>query len=201
MQMWGRWGVVISGLLLGLGGCSATLPPLSSDAPKEWTTRMVELSAIMQWDIRGSLSIAHGGENSIASYRWREINLSQYQIDLYGALNLYHTIIAGTPKGVTLWQSNRVHQDASTPEELVQSVLGWPLPVSNLMYWVRGLPAPDDTATGAIFGPSGRLEGLDQDGWHIEWLRYTPVQGRDLPALLRLTRPDWQVKVSITDWQ
>lgn len=53
----------------------------------------------------------------------------------------------------------------ASPEQLAESVLGWPLPVSGLADWIDARPAPGRPAQlSPAAGPAQRIE---QDGWTI----------------------------------
>ena len=82
----------------------------------------------------------------------------------------------------------------------MQQVLGWQLPVTNLYFWVRGLPAPNSSAS-TTFDPYHHLIELEQQGWQIQYERYTAIQGIDLPSKLRLKRGQLQVKIVISSWK
>ncbi|WP_313210688.1 lipoprotein insertase outer membrane protein LolB, partial [Stutzerimonas nitrititolerans] len=90
--------------------------------------------------------------------------------------------------------------EADSPEALVQSQLGWQLPVSNLLWWVRGLPAPDSRSRLSLDGQS-RLAMLQQDGWDVEYLGYSEENGFALPERIKLSGRDLQITLVIKDWQ
>ncbi|MGZ0843299.1 lipoprotein insertase outer membrane protein LolB, partial [Klebsiella pneumoniae subsp. pneumoniae] len=74
---------------------------------------------------------------------------------------------------------------AESPEALLEEQLGWRLPVSHLLWWVRGLPAPDSKSRLTLDADS-RLARLEQDGWQIEYTRYAEQNGYWLPERLKL---------------
>ena len=74
------------------------------------------------------------------------------------------------------------------------------LPVSHLLWWIRGLPSPDSKSRLNLDGDS-RLAQLSQDGWQVEYLRYTEQNGFWLPERIKLSGFDLQVTLVIKDWQ
>jgi len=96
--------------------------------------------------------------------------------------------------------ANQGRYEAPSPEALLEEQLGWRLPVSHLVWWVRGLPAPDSKSTLSLDGDS-RLATLDQDGWQVQYLSYTEQNGYWLPERLKLHGQDLDVTLVIKDWQ
>ena len=82
----------------------------------------------------------------------------------------------------------------------MESQLGWQLPVSNLLWWIRGLPAPDSRSRVSLDG-NGRLATLQQDDWHVEYLGYAEENGLTLPSRIKLEGRDLQITLVIKDWQ
>ncbi len=122
-----------------------------------------------------------------------------YQVSLFGPFGVGRTTLNGTPTALTLLAAGKEYK-AQTPERLMQQVLGWQLPVTNLYFWVRGLPAPNSPAS-TTFDAYHHLIELKQQGWQIQYERYTAIQGIDLPSKLRLKSGQLQVKLVISSWK
>lgn len=69
-------------------------------------------------------------------------------------------------------------------EQLAERVLGFPLPLAGLPWWIRGLPAPDRAAQ--VTREATAITYFEQDGWaiHID----ERFDGRGAPRRLTLTR-------------
>ena len=74
------------------------------------------------------------------------------------------------------------------------------LPVSNLLWWIRGLPAPESRSRITLDSES-HLAQLEQDGWKVEYQRYVEQNGYALPERLKLYGQDLEVTLVIKDWQ
>ena len=81
----------------------------------------------------------------------------------------------------------------------MQQQLGWRLPLSNLFYWMRGLPAPGNYQ--ADFDRYGHLTLLSQMGWQVHYANYVSVGSVDLPQILELTQAELYVKIVIKRWK
>ena len=91
----------------------------------------------------------------------------------------------------------KVYQ-ASDVETLTEQVLGWRLPLAGLPDWVRGRAAASAPAQ-TRFDSSQRIAELRQSGWLVEFLEYKSENG--LPALLRLSRQDMELRLVIDQWR
>lgn len=182
-------------LLIFLCGC-ATFEPSSKSI--SWKSRVTELNRIQSWTAQGSVSIQQVNKTDIASLQWHQQN-DHYQIKLFGPLGFGQVEIIGTSSVITLNQSNHSPISAATPD-LIQSQLGWYMPISNLYYWVRGLSAPS-IASKKTFDAYGRLTQLKQEGWMIEYLEYTMVNHVELPRKIQLSTHELKIKLVIREWK
>ena len=119
---------------------------------------------------------------------------------LLGLVVVIYPLLFHLFKEQELKQQLYLYQVSLLHQELLQQQLGLNLPVSHLLWWIRGLPAPDSRSRLALDGDS-RLARLAQDGWDVEYLRYVEQDGYWLPERLRLTGHDLQVTLVIKDWQ
>ncbi len=188
--------------LTSCASLSSTQPPKTiTPALNEsvsWENRVSVLSNIQNWDLKGLISIRNARDAWSANWHWQQ-HQQHYTIDLFGPMGSNAIQLAGTPSNVTLTTSDGKKLDSTSPESLLEKQLGWRLPVSNLYYWVRGLPVPN-VAAQKQFDSSNRLTILVQQGWRIEYLRYT-TQKTDLPAKIRLNNSALNVKIIINQWQ
>ena len=77
----------------------------------------------------------------------------------------------------------------------MQHVLGWTLPVSSLIYWIRGLPAPG--VYHAQTDAYGHLSKLSQAGWILKFSQYLSLKGVDLPQILQLNSGPLKIKIVV----
>lgn len=178
----------------------ATLPAnqVANNKNLNWPARQRQLKQITNWQASGAIAINTPEQGQTASMSWQQHNQQNYQIDLFGPLGAGRVTLIGKLNQVTLLDNGKRYQ-AVTPEALMQQVLGWHLPVANLYFWVRGLPAPQIKAK-LKFDQYHHLITLQQQGWIVSYQRYTGVKRYDLPSLLTLKRNNLQVKLVISQW-
>ena len=107
--------------------------------------------------------------------------------------------IEGNKQGVQVQTSEGRILRAENPDNLVEQAVGLRIPVSGLQYWVKGLPDP--TEPSVLEGDSqGRLTVMEQNGWLIEYPRYTQIASLDLPARIKARQDDLKVQVVVRQW-
>lgn len=182
-------------------GCTTFVSPHSETAspPTNWREHTQTLNEIKNWHLSGSISIQHNGKATPASFQWQQ-NQKDYAITLLGPLGIGRVQIDGTPSLITFQQPNKPLLSAKTPERLMQHQLGWYIPISELYYWVRGLPAPN-TPHRKLFDSQHQLARLQQAGWEIQYLSYHSVHNILLPQKMVLTQDQLRIKLVIRAWE
>ncbi len=198
-----KWSKIV-GLLtvLALTGCVNLRVPDEDIVFKHVSpaARQEQLGLIRHWRITGAFSIRVPGQSpALANYVWNQLGQNSYRIKLASSLNLYTAMIVGRYGSVTLWKTSTKHFTAKTPEALMEREMGWYLPIRDMFYWVRGIPAPGKAAT--TFDQYGHLRTLRQKGWIIDYDRYQVENEIDLPRLITMQRGNIHVRLVIKGWK
>ena len=167
-----------------LSAC-ATIPP-SANENSDWSRQRDQLQNFDSWELRGRVNVRYDNESHTPSINWLQQNV-EYHIRLWGTFNAGNTLIVGRPGYVTL-ENDGETVDASSPEELILRQMGYELPVSQLNYWIKGLPSPDSEAQ-LSFNELNQLTTIEQADWTInlsDMRQYGPIS---LPRRVELTRP------------
>ncbi|MBK3747276.1 lipoprotein insertase outer membrane protein LolB [Stutzerimonas balearica] len=189
-------------LSLLLAGCAGIGPRESVEGAgntANWRHHKARIAKIDGWQISGKIGIRAPQDSGSGTLFWLQ-RQDYFDIRLSGPLGRGATRLTGRPDAVTLEIAGQGRYQADSPEALVERQLGWQLPVSNLLWWVRGLPAPDSRSRLSLDGAS-RLARLEQDGWQVDYLAYRDEDGYALPERIRLEGRDLQVTLVIKDWQ
>jgi outer membrane lipoprotein LolB len=184
-------------LSLLLTACAGT-PRMDAPVNEDWQRRYQILQSIQQWEFTGRIAVRDDIEAQNSRIRWRQQG-DNFMINLWGALNIGATEIIGTPDQVRLQQEGQEPLVTDTPEQLIRDQLGYELPVSNLEYWMKGIPASDDQAE-LVFNEFNQLVSLRQSGWQIEYLGYTNYQLETLPTRIRMQKPPLQLDFVRLSW-
>ena len=161
-----RYSLMLLALLLASGCAHRSLTP-----PQDVLEHQRQLQAIGDWQLAGKLGIRTADDSGSASVKWQQ-QPNTYQINLSGPLGQKSMIITGSPDKVRLEQTGEPPQEAKTAEALIKKTAGWTLPVTQLAYWVRGVPAPKLRITHLHQNDNGLIEQLNQGGWAISYSNY-----------------------------
>lgn len=190
--------ILISALFTGCSTMSTT--PAPPAAPKAtWQDRQLSLNHIQSWWLSGKIGVQTANDAGSASVDWTQ-SARGYTISLLGPLGSHGMKLTGNASHVTLQTSDGKQYNANSAEQLLAKQWGFHLPVSNMTYWVRGLPVPGVTAN-TQFDQFGRLTRLAQQGWSIDYLSYANTNGIDLPERIAITSPALRVKIIINQWR
>jgi outer membrane lipoprotein LolB len=188
-------------LPLCLVAACATRPVLTAAARSElWQQHQLAMAALDKWEARGRVAVRVENKGWTAGLRWQQQGGS-YSARVTGPLGRGLYELSSDGGNVQLrTQDNRLLY-APDAESLMQQNLGWSIPVSGFIYWIRGLPAPDSRPADMTLDEGGRLRSLEQDGWRISYDGYLPRGGYELPQKITLTRDDFMLKLIIHDWE
>lgn len=196
-------GYIFLVLLFSLAGCASVReqPGPLNHPVVSWEKRQIALEHLQNWNISAVMAMRTqaGNEGGTANLKWQQ-HQQDYSILLYGPLGADTTKIYGKPGRVFLETADGKKFDASTPELLLAQQTGWQLPVSDLYYWIRGLPA-EGSPHRMQFDSSHHLVHLNQSGWTVDYLRYNTVNQIDVPTKLTLENIRLKIKIIINQWQ
>ncbi len=184
-------------LLTALAGCSTfrSEPPVPLGG--SWDEYQQQALALQNWTLDSKVGIRTADDSQSARMQWQQ-QPPDYRIIISGPLGQGGALIEGNDQGVSIDIAGEGRYASDSPQDLLQSLLGWSFPVEQVQYWVRGLPAP-----GLPYSPTfseNRLQMLEQGGWLIHYSAYSKDLGQVLPQRLVLKRADLTITVIIKEW-
>lgn len=193
-----KYGIVLFTCLLT--ACAPPKPaeelPTNKIVPLE--KRKTETATVSSWEISGAMAAKNKSKGWSANMNWVQRGPNSYQIRLMGPLGGGTVLINRTGNTIT-FQDGAKRSTSTNAEELLVKQTGIRLPVNNLYYWVRGLPAPGGVQA-EKHDEYNHLVQLRQNGYTIDFTKYTSVNGIDLPSMIRLEGNGVMVKVIIKSW-
>lgn len=181
-----RYALTTAALLLLMAGCSNT-PQAPEPMP-----RTEGNAAITAWRLSGKLGLRSEGQAHSAYLNWQQCG-DNYRIRVSGPLGQGAASLTGNSHRATL-RSRDGEISANNAEQLLEQQLGWSIPVAELLYWLRGIPAPKQDYQLID-------EQLLQAGWQLNYQRWQQVDQYQLPAKMTATHPRAKVTLIIRDWQ
>lgn len=201
--MAGQRFLILLCLVFFFSGCVSVRTPSPGKQDFSITSikkRQASLKRLKSWEADGAFSIQHAPQKPvIAAYKWQQFGNRNTRIRISSSLDLYSAIIRRRPGSVTLQKNNQQIYHAKTATQLMQRNLGWSLPIVNLSYWIKGAKAPGKSREQAnVFG---HLLTLYQQGWTIDYGSYETVSGIDLPKVIYMSRPGFEMKIVVNNWK
>lgn len=146
------------------------------------------------FELAGRLSARRATDGVAANFRWRHVPRSD-EFLLASPMGSTLARLEGSRGRVRLELADGNATEAYDWEALTAQVLGAPLPVRGLAWWVRASPHPD-SAYAAEPDAAARLAVLRQDGWEIV---YSYRDAEREPMRLVLAFPDVEVRLVIDE--
>jgi len=188
-------------LSLCLGCAPLTLPPDQLQSGTHLTLRKKSLSAKAAFSAQGKLGLQEGKRGGNIRFQWQQVG-ERYSLALFsGFIGQGSIDISGDANQVILTEADGSKRQAKTPEALIEEALQWSIPVSDLRYWLLGLPAPQTPVEGLKYDDEKRIWQLKQAGWTINYQAYqTLPDGTDVPHKLQLKQGPLILKFVFTHW-
>lgn len=186
-------------VLAGCAGLTSKESVQGTGNPTTWKAHKESINAIDGWQISGKIGIRAPSDSGSATLSWLQ-RQGYFDIRLAGPLSVGSARISGRTDDVVLDLSAQGRFHSNSAEDLLEKGLGWRLPLTQLLWWVRGLPAPDSSSQITLDSDS-RLNQLEQDGWHIQYLSYIEQNGYMLPERIKLQGQNLHITLVIKDWQ
>lgn len=174
-----------------LQGCMSffTEPQLTTEL-----TTMAANQQLQQWQLRGKIGIRQSNEAHSAYLNWRQCG-DQFDIRLTGPFGQGAAHLVGNKNSATLMRGEQILIKASSPEQLLDHQLGWSIPVSRLLFWIRGIPDPDVP----FFGISNPI-GFKQSNWQLSYPKTLTADSYTLPAKAVAKQSALTVTLVLKQW-
>lgn len=193
--------VLLAAIVL-LGACqsfSARDQLTGEGSPALWQQHRQHTARLSAWEISGKLAMRSQAQSGSGVMFWLQ-RQDYFDIRVSGPLGQGSTRLTGRTGEVRL-TTPQLDLHASSAEQLMHEQLGWSLPVDNLLWWVRGLPAPDSKYQLRL-NENSLAQHLEQDGWQLDFVRYQSLpDGTRLPERIQLQGPYLQLTLLVKQWQ
>ncbi len=176
--------LAVSSLILS--ACSTTPKPVIEAQPFQVKESFHTL---------GKLGIRSSKLTESANFIWQQ-QQDAFSIELLDPFGRRALQLKGDDQNVEMQVSgdDQLYK-ASSPEELMQALLGWQVPVRPAKYWIQGKPAP-----GLKYETLGPAHFV-QSGWDIN-LRQTrdTADLRGIPRKIQLSNGELKLTLVFSEW-
>ena len=151
------------------------------------------------WDLKGRIAVRTENDSGSGSLYWSQ-RKDEYDIRVIASLSGQVYELSGAAGVVSLQAPDQNIMQANDAETLLRQAAGWYFPVSDLVYWIRGLPTPAVTVDQLLLDEENRVSALSQAGWSIRYKGYIGIDGASMPGRLDLENDHVRVRLSIREW-
>jgi outer membrane lipoprotein LolB len=160
-----------------------------------------DLARLDRWQAHGRLAVAGPEGGGSGSFDWRQRG-ERADVSIRGPIGVGSVRLqlrGGAHPEITLETSDGQKLQSVAALEELEARLGATVPAASLRYWLLGLPAPGEHRW------SGEGEGgpvtLEQDGWRIDYQRYSTEPGARVPVRIRASSGEARVRIVVDSWQ
>ncbi len=183
---------------LALAGCGTLAPAPGADSTRRFHDDI---------SVGGRLSVRYqqnGKPESVqGKFLWQQ-SATRTDIELASPLGQTLARITLLPGSAILEQSGKPTAEATDAGALTKAVLGWPLPVEGLRYWLQGYLR---TLSGDLLAvPVGDSNEQEGDGWRVRYVGWQQIDGRPCPKRIDFSRLEADageiaLRLVIDDWR
>lgn len=155
-------------------------------------TRTNYLTKMQTWQTSGKIAIVEKNKHVNVSYTWHQQN-EAFKLRFYSPFTVDSVTISGNG------QQHRVVSHDSEGDKEIR--LEQDLPIAELSWWIKGLPAPHLAIDAVKYDRYNQLQQLRQGGWYVEYQSYHTEHTISLPEKLLLIKDDTKVKLYVRDWE
>ena len=186
-------------LLLAVSLTACIQAPVKDGIAPSWDTRRHTLTALETWDLKGRIAVRTHDESGSGSLHWMQ-RRDGYKLRVIAPFSGGVYELTGADGAVSLRTPDNSLLLAGDPESLIYQTAGWRLPVSELVFWIRGLPAPSLQVERLLLDAENRVSELSQGGWSIRYKKYTGFDGVSMPSRLDLENGQLRLRFSVREW-
>lgn len=156
--------------------------------------------AAASFDMLGRVLVSGDGRAFSSGLRWRHDSVGD-ELWLMSPVGQTLAHIAADDTGAVLTTPDQQEYRAFSAENLTRRALGWPLPLTELRFWIVATPAWSDTQAVVTRDAAGRLLQLEQNGWVVRYTYPQPPDSSVLPRRLDMTRGGQRIRLVIDGWR
>lgn len=188
--------IIASLTLITVTACASHKPPTEL---RKATVQKQRANTLTHWEIRGAMAARNNKKGWTATFNWVQRSMDEYQIRLFGPLG-GGTVLINRTNGLTTFRDGPHVSSSRDADRLLQQKTGIALPVANLYYWARGLPAPGPLKT-VKYDSLKHVKSFQQAGYTVEYLSTMTVNNINLPKQIKLQGNGIRIKVAIKKWK
>ena len=190
--------IFLSTLIL-LSACAGKINQPISEI--NWQQQQLRLKTIDRWTVKGRIGVKTPELGFTSNLSWQYQDDKQ-QLRIYGSFGQTHAEITQSENEATLEIPDKEIYRSNDIENLIVNVLGYPLPIEHLKYWILGLPYPGNNSR-LILDEQGMPQTINYKQWEISYSKYKLFNDFDnlyLPSKIMITDGKVKLRLSLREW-
>lgn len=182
---------------LFLNGCAPVPTQTHLPSDEAWEVQQNELNTFNRWQLSGRIGFRTPDNGTSASLQWAQTH-NAYQIQLFGPFGAGALQIDGIGNTFQV-SSNEGVLNQKEAKDYLKRTFGIDIPLAELSYWVKGLPAPKIPHKLSL-NNQGQLKELFQSNWQINYDGYNQQQP-STPNKINMARDGLKIKLIVHEWK
>lgn len=182
-------------VLAVLGGCAVREQRPSGAWLEERERYFAELD---HWSVSGRVALSDGEQGGSLAFDWLARG-DAHEVRLRTVAGGRQWRLSFSPGRAFLEGSEVDDMRGSNPDPLVEAAVGWPIPVSELAWWIRGLMPPAKRHQ-VSFAEDGTLAFAITDPWTIDFQRFARAGPVLMPSRIQADAEPYRVRMVLRNW-
>lgn len=167
----------------------------------EHASNITDPSLLRVWSAQGRMGITGVPQSGSGSFNWSQRD-DVSQLNMHGPLGV-GAISMRLDSSAHITLANGTHYNGDDALIELAARLGVSVPLQQLKFWLRGVPAPGEFQwlddVGMNRSNSNKI--LQQDGWRIQYDDSILVDALQLPRKITATQNAVRIRVVIEEWK
>jgi outer membrane lipoprotein LolB len=161
-----------------------------------------DLRELQQWVASGRIGVAGPDSGGSGSFDWQQRG-DRAEVQIRGPVGIgsVRLQVAGDAENPSMkletGNGNVLESQAAWDE--LEARLGATLPAGSLRFWMLGIAAPGEHRWSEA--GTGGEKTLEQDGWRIDYQRYSDAPGAHVPVRINATSGETRVRIVVDRWR
>ena len=189
--------LAVISIITVLYGCGTITPGHDITQTSNWKIHQASIFPHNRWQAVAKISVQSPQYSGSVRLNWKQLD-DNFSIILTGPLGLQNILMTGDSDEAVIHYKGK--SKVGSPDGLIKEIIGIPLQINALAYWLRGIPSPNLIQTNLLIHPEGRAHKFEQAGWSLEFDKYKPTPFGSMPKKILGSNKERSFKLIISQW-
>ncbi|GGI72403.1 lipoprotein insertase outer membrane protein LolB [Shewanella gelidii] len=161
---------------------------------------MTSASQAVAWELKGKLAVKTQTDKANTNLYWLHTPEAD-ELRLTSVLGTTLLLLKSTNTSAMLMVDGKEYH-GNNAHQLLYSLTGWSLPLSQMPLWVTGqTSAQDQVISRDAHRRPVQLHTLGSPQWQIKYTSWQTLSGAEIPRLLTMKNDKTRLKIQVNQWQ